>query len=154
MDLVLPANIDIGGEGISSSIVEKRKRSIHDRPENWRIIAAHHDLWGRSKTCEEFKNDLGDRTQRSIDQALRTWSRDLKENKEGLRGKRAPAYGFSIDLLLLKEVKERLNKNLSVDDVTLHSLLVHQLGLHGKLELMAENGGSHMFLHGWAGRFW
>ena len=154
MDLALPANIEIGDGVISSLLVEKRKRSIHDRPENWRIIAAHYDLWGRSKTWEIFKDDLCDRSQRSIDQALRTWSRDLKENKEGLRGKRAPAYGFSIDLKLLKEVRERLNQNLAVDDVTLHSLLVHQLELHGKLELMTEYGGSHMFLHGWAGRFW
>ena len=89
-----------------------------------------------------------------MDQALKTWSRDLRENKGGLKGKRAPAYGFPIDLLLLQEVKERMQMNLPVDDVTLHTLLVHQLQVHNRLELMTENGGSHLFLHGWAGRFW
>jgi hypothetical protein len=89
-----------------------------------------------------------------VDQALKTWSRDLRENKGGLKGKRAPAYGFTIDLLLLKEVRERMATHLPVDDVTLRTLLVHLLEVHGRLDLMTENGGAHLFLHGWAGRFW
>ena len=132
----------------------KRKRSIHDRPEEWKTIAEYYDQWGKNKTWEYFKELFGDRTQRSVEQALKTWSNDLKCNKEGIKGKRAPAYGFEIDFLLLDEVKERITNNLPVDDVTLHSLLINQLKTHNKLNLMMENGGNNLFLHGWAGRFW
>ena len=144
-------------EELSSEIASsssKRKRSIHDRPEGWKQIAEYYDLWGRSKTWLLYKDLFGDRTHRSVDQALKTWSKDLRENNAGFKGKRAPAYGFPIDLLLLKEVKERMEKKLPVDDVTLRTLLVNLLVIHERMDLMTGNGGSHLFLHGWAGRFW
>lgn len=137
-----------------SSSSSKRKRLIHDRPDEWKEIAEYFDLWGRNKTVELYKETFGDRTQRSVDQALKTWSRDLRENNESFRGKRAPAYGFPIDLLLLKEVKERMIAKLPVDDVTLRNLLVNLLQIHERMDLMTDNGGTHLFLHGWAGRFW
>ena len=137
-----------------SSSSSKRKRSTHDRPDEWKEIAEYFDLWGRNKTVELYKETFGDRTQRSVDQALKTWSRDLRENNESFRGKRAPAYGFPIDLLLLKEVKERMVAKLPVDDVTLRNLLVNLLQIHERMDLMTDNGGTHLFLHGWAGRFW
>lgn len=143
---------EIAAETTSSS--SKRKRSIHDRPDEWKEIAEHFDLWGRGKTWVLYKDLLGDRTPRSVDQALKTWSRDLRENNAGFKGKRAPAYGFPIDLLLLKEVRERMEKKLPVDDVTLRTLLVNLLQIHERMDLMTENGGTHLFLHGWAGRFW
>lgn len=148
------ADSDIVLSTASSLIAAKRKRSSHTRPEDWRIIAEHYDLWGKKKTCELYKDHLSDLSKRSVSQTLKKWSKDLQENKGRLTGKRAPAYGFPIDLLLLREVEERIELRLPVDDVTLHSLLVHQLEVHGKLELMSGNGGSHLFLHGWAGRFW
>lgn len=143
---------EIAAETTSSS--SKRKRSIHDRPDEWKEIAEHFDLWGRGKTWVLYKDLLGDRTPRSVDQALKTWSRDLRENNAGFKGKRAPAYGFPIDLLLLKEVRERMERKLPVDDVTLRTLLVNLLQIHERMDLMTENGGTHLFLHGWAGRFW
>jgi hypothetical protein len=143
---------ELAAETTSSS--SKRKRSIHDRPDEWKEIAEHFDLWGRGKTWVLYKDLLGDRTPRSVDQALKTWSRDLRENNAGFKGKRAPAYGFPIDLLLLKEVRERMEKKLPVDDVTLRTLLVNLLQIHERMDLMTENGGTHLFLHGWAGRFW
>ena len=45
-------------ETVTSSS-SKRKRSIHDRPEEWRAIAEHYDLWGKSKTWATFKELLG-----------------------------------------------------------------------------------------------
>ena len=37
----------------------KRKRSIHDRPEEWKTIAEYYDQWGKNKTWEYFKELFG-----------------------------------------------------------------------------------------------
>ena len=67
---------------------------------------------------------------------------------------KAPAYGNIIDLLLLAEVKSRIEAGLPVDDTSLRLLLVGLLEENGKSYLLVENNGKFSFEHGWTCRFW
>ena len=133
----------------------RKKRKLPERPENWLIIAEHYSQWGMRNTIRNFPAEFAERTSRSADQALRIWLADLKANKlQSAVNSRAAAYGNPIDLLLIKNVKIRVEAGLPIDDVTLRMLLVDILESHGKLALLIENGGKFTFGHGWAHRFW
>ena len=97
-----------------------------------------------------------DCTNRSIDQALRKWSKDFNSKvlTKAYFQHKAPAYGNIIDLLLLAEVKSRIEAGLPVDDTSLRLLLVGLLEENGKSYLLVENNGKFSFEHGWACRFW
>ena len=89
--------------------LSRKKRKTLDRPENWAIIAEHYGQWGMRNTIRNFHTELGDRTSRSADQALRAWLADLKANKlPSPVDSRAPAYGNPIDLIMLENVKIRI----------------------------------------------
>ena len=55
----------------------QKKRNQYARPKNWDIIADHYGHWGKNSTILAFPNEFVDRTNRSIDQALRKWSKDF-----------------------------------------------------------------------------
>ena len=133
-----------------------KKRNQFTRPRNWEIIAEHYGQWGKNNTMKAFPNEFGDRTSRSVDQALRQWSKDFKNNvpSRAYSTPKAPAYGNAIDLMLLTEVKSRIEAGLPMDDTSLRLLLVGLLEENDKSHLLIENDGKFSFEHGWACRFW
>ena len=132
-----------------------KKRTLLGRPNNWEIIAKHYGEWGMKNTIRTYPIELGKRSERSADQALRQWLLDFRAKKPSSQlNHRAPAYGHEIDLLLLKEVKVRIEAGLPVDDVVLRLLLVDILEAHRKGDILVENEGKFSFGHGWAYRFW
>ena len=138
----------------SDSASQKMKRKTTDRPNNWEIIALHYAQWGKKNTIQSFQEELGGRSERSADQALRQWSSDLKSKKSNVINSRGPVYGNEIDLLLIKEVKVRIDAGLPVDDATLRLFLIDILESHYRSELLIENDGKFSFGHSWATRFW
>jgi hypothetical protein len=97
---------------------------------------------------------MGNRSDRSADQALKQWLLDYRAKKVSHLTIRAPTYGNDIDALLLTECKARMAAGLPMDDVMLRIMLIGLLALHNKTDLLVENGGKYSFQHGWACRFW
>ena len=99
----------------------QKKRNQYARPKNWETIAEYYGQWGKNSTIRAFPNEFADRTNRSIDQALRKWCKDFNSKvlSKAYFQRKAPAYGNIIDLLLLAEVESRIEAGLPVDDTSL-----------------------------------
>ena len=95
-----------------------QKRVFHARPLNWQIVAEYYGQWGKVKTVRAFPYELENRTDRSVDQALKQWLIDFRAQRQFAVAKEAPAYGHEIDQILLSVIKERMATGLPTDDVT------------------------------------
>ena len=133
----------------------KRKRNQYARPKNRDTIPEHYGRGDKKNTIRAFPNEFGDRTSRSIDQALRQWSEDFSSKvlSKAYSPHRAPAYGNIIDLLLLAEVKGGMVAGLRMDDTSLRLLLVRLLEENDKSYLLIENNGKFSFAHGFGRHF-
>jgi hypothetical protein len=132
----------------------KKTRKQFSRRKNWALIAEYYGQCGKKRTMNSFAKDMGNRSDRSADQALKQWLLDYRAKKVSHLTIRAPTYGNDIDALLLTECKARMAAGLPMDDVMLRIMLIGLLALHSKTDLLVENGGKYSFQHGWACRFW
>ena len=66
---------------------------------------------------KSFAKDMGNRSDRSADQALEQWLLDFRSKKLAYLTIRAPAYGNDVDALLLTECKARMAAGSPMDDV-------------------------------------
>ena len=98
-----------------------KTRTQFSRPKNWAVIAEYYGQWGKNRTMKSFAKDMGNRSDRSADQALKQWLLDFRAKKLSFLTIRAPAYGNDIDALLLTECKGRMAAGLPMDDVMLSS---------------------------------
>ena len=134
----------------------RKKRVQYARPSNWKDIAEYYDQWGKMATIKHFPDEFSGRSDTSSEQALRQWSIDRKNNKPFCKNSsnQPPAYGEDIDILIVEQVKIRIDCGLPCDDTCLRVLLSTILAENGKSGLLNENGGKYCFGHSWAMRFW
>jgi len=133
----------------------KPKRHNH-RPDNWLIIGEHASVYGNESAVHDFKIYFDESlSNEQIYFKVNVWRKDFINGKTELKlGGQGPPYGKEIDMLLLKELDQRRDAGLSVDDFVLRKLLVGLLENFNLLTLLQENGGRYKFGHGWAVRFY
>ena len=141
----------------------KKAKGWSSRPDFWIEIVKDFEERQRSSpgqwhtavegTMEFYDQELAGKSVFQNYKKLLKWSKEKNEGKVLHKPGNIPVYGRAVDTATYNAIIGRNSKGLSMDRFVMKQLLITQLTLHGKADLLVENGGKFSFGDAWATRF-